>query len=459
MASMSNTALFACSTCDAQFSKWTGRCLECGAWGALKEEVVKSIKSESRGALTPTSYRLQPFSDSSISTSEALLSTQRPPLDLVLGGGLVPGSVTLLAGEPGIGKSTLLAQVAIAMSGTGGRVVYVTGEESPSQVRRRLMRLAPALPEALCFLDETDASTVAATIEIEKPAITIVDSIQTMRLADANGEAGSVTQVKACAATITEAAKRSNAPVILAGQVTKDGDVAGPRVLEHLVDTVLFLEGDKDHRYRILRALKHRFGSTDEIALLSMTERGLETVEDPSSELLRDRALNASGSAVTCLIEGRRPMLLELQALVSPAGYGTPIRRATGVDHGRLGMLLAVLAKRAGVFALDKDVYANAAGGIDARDPSCDLALLAAIASAVKDVLLDPKTGFFGEVGLAGELRPVSLPELRLKEFARMGFEKVIVPKSGAPRSTLHASRFAIQEVGTLREALELFMP
>ena len=242
-------------------------------------------------------------------------------------------------------------------------------------------------------------------------------------LADANGEAGSVSQVKACAAVITEAARHSGIPVILVGQVTKDGDIAGPRVLEHLVDTVLFLEGDKDHRYRILRALKHRFGSVDEIALLTMTERGLEQVEDPSSELLRDRATHASGSVVTCLIEGRRPLLLEIQALVSPAGYGTPIRRATGVDSARLGMLLAVLAKRAGISALDKDVYANAAGGIDAKDPSADLALAVAIASAVKDVPLDPTIGLFGEIGLAGEIRPVALPELRLKEFARMGFK------------------------------------
>ncbi len=454
MSPVTNDLIYVCSNCDAQAPKWTGRCLECGAWGSVKEEVEsqKIRKSESRNSLPSIVYRLSSFSDSSLATNYQLQATNCPPLDLVLGGGIVPGSVTLLAGEPGIGKSTLLAQVAIAMSVTGGRIVYVTGEESPSQVRRRLARLISKIPETLLFLDETDAAVVAATIG-DAVHMMIVDSIQSLRLAETNGEAGSVTQVKACAATITEVAKRSNIPVILAGQVTKDGDVAGPRVLEHLVDTVLFLEGDKDHRYRILRALKHRFGSVDEIALLTMTERGLETVEDPSSELLRDRTLNASGSAVTCLIEGRRPMLLELQALVSPAGYGTPIRRATGVDHARLGMLLAVLAKRAGIFALDKDVYANAAGGIDARDPSCDLALLAAIASAVKDTPLDPKTGLFGEVGLAGELRPVSLPELRLKEFARMGFEKIIVPKGQGKQTT---NSVVVKEAGALRDVLRL---
>ena len=360
------------------------------------------------------------------------------------------GAVTLLAGEPGIGKSTLLAQTAISAAKGGKKVIYVTGEESPTQVRRRLERLVKELPASLLFLDETDAATIAATIEAEKAALTIVDSIQSMRHEEATGDAGSVTQVKASAAVIAEAAKKSGAPVILVGQVTKDGDIAGPRVLEHLVDTVLFLEGDKDHRYRILRALKHRFGPTDETSLLSMTERGLEPVEDPSSELLRDRAVQTSGSAVTCLIEGHRPMLLEIQALISPAGYGTPIRRATGVDPARLGMLLAVLAKRAGVYGLDKDVYANAAGGIDARDPSVDLALLAAIASAVKDVHIDPTIGFFGEVGLAGELRPVALPELRLKEFARMGFKMVIGPRGISKLKT----SLVVKEAKTLREAL-----
>ncbi len=434
--------IYLCSSCDAQAQKWTGRCLECGAWGTLKEVSSEQRAVGRAGARPAPTAMLTPFSDPSLDTAHcSLLATHCFPLDLVLGGGLVPGSVTLIAGEPGIGKSTLLAQTAISLAQTG-RAIYVTGEESPSQVRRRLARLCATIPNSLLFLDETDASVVAVTLETEKPAITIVDSIQTMRLAEENGSAGSIGQVKACAATITEAAKRSNVPVILVGQVTKDGDVAGPRVLEHLVDTVLFLEGDNDHRYRILRVLKHRFGSTDEIALLTMTERGLEIVDDPSSELLRDRATNASGSAVTCLIEGRRPMLLELQALVSPAGYGTPVRRASGVDSTRLGMLLAVLAKRAGISAHDKDVYANAAGGLDARDPSCDLALCAAIASAVKDAPIDPTIGLVGEVGLAGEIRPVSLPELRIKEFERMGFKKVITPK----------------EAKTLREALGIII-
>jgi len=460
---MKNEQLYQCAKCDAQSSKWTGRCLECGGWGTLKEMAVEDTTDQTTvGHRHPGKPgKPVPFADHSV-VEATTTPTKLPSLDLVLGGGLVRGSVTLLAGEPGIGKSTLLAQAAIVAAKDLGRVIYITGEESPSQVRRRLERLSPTLPATLLFLEDTNAATIAATIEVEKPVLMIVDSIQIVRAPEVNGEAGSVAQVKTSAAIITEAAKRSHIPVILVGQVTKDGDIAGPRVLEHLVDTVLFLEGDKDHRYRILRAFKHRFGPTDETALLSMTERGLEPVEDPSSELLRDRAMNASGTAITCLIEGNRPMLLELQALVSPAGYGTPVRRTSGIDTSRLGMLLAVLAKRASIYALDKDVYANAVGGIDARDQSCDLALCAAIASATKDVPLDPKTGLFGEVGLAGELRPVSLPELRIKEFARMGFQTVIVPKGqgksigsrDSRREVGMTSGVAIKEAGTLREAL-----
>lgn len=442
--------VYACAHCGAQTSKWSGRCLECGAWGSLKEDMATEAPTQKRQAAAPGALRS--FADESTIHAQTS-SSGVAALDHVLGGGLVQGSVTLVAGEPGIGKSTLLAQVALALSTGEQRVMYVTGEESPAQIQRRLKRLNEEIPKGLMFLDDTDARTVAATIDSERPTLTIVDSVQSLRVDSVNGEAGSVAQVKASAAIVTEAAKHSHVPVILVGQVTKDGDVAGPRVLEHLVDSVLFLEGDNQHRYRLLRVLKHRFGPTDEVSLLTMSERGLEPVGDASQELLRDRPNNASGSAVTCLIEGHRPMLIELQALISPAGYGTPIRRATGTDPARLGMLLAVLARRAGVQALDKDVYANAAGGIDARDPSVDAALAAAIASAVKDVPLEPRLGIFGEVGLAGELRPVSLPEIRLKELARMGFTHAIVPK-GQNKNVPHG--IEVTEAATLREALQI---
>jgi DNA repair protein RadA/Sms len=446
------TALYSCSRCGAQTTKWSGRCLECGEWGSLKEDAFQTTESKPTARTTAKPGELHAFTEET-SLSAKTSTSGVPSLDLVLGGGLVQGSVSLIAGEPGIGKSTLLAQSALALSKTEKRVIYVTGEESPAQIQRRLKRLTQDVPKDLLFLNNTSAEVIAATIEAELPGLIIIDSIQTLHTSIVSGEAGSVGQVKACAAIITESAKRSHVPVILVGQVTKDGDVAGPRVLEHLVDSVLFLEGDNQHRYRLLRVLKHRFGPTDEVALLTMTERGLEAVEDASQELIRDRPKHISGSTVTCLIEGHRPMLIELQALVSPAGYGTPIRRATGADPARLGMLLAVLARRAGLNALDKDVYANAAGGIEARDPSVDVALAAAIASAVKDIPVESHVGMFGEVGLAGELRPVAMPELRLKEFARMGFTHAIVPK-GQTGSPIHG--LTVTEASTLKEALQI---
>ncbi len=444
------STLYACTKCGAQTSKWSGRCLECGTWGTLTEEAEMTATDQPAARRSGKAVPLVSAKTEPSVTADAR-KTGMDALDAVLSGGLVDGSVTLLAGEPGIGKSTILAQCAIAAAKAGRKVVYVTGEESPAQIRRRLLRLSAQIPDTLHFLDDTDAAAIAATLDAERPSLVIVDSIQSLRLTDMNGEPGSVAQVKACAATLAETAKHSNIPIILVGQVTKDGDVAGPRVLEHLVDTVLFLEGDGQHRARLLRALKHRFGPTDEVALLRMNERGLEPVLDASEELLRDRPREAPGSAVACLLKGHRPMLIEIQALVSPAGYGTPVRRATGVDTARLGMLLAVLARRAGIQALDKDVYANAAGGIDARDPSVDLALAVAIASAVKDITLDPRLGVMGEIGLAGELRPVPLPEMRLKEFARMGFARVIVPKGQGKRAP---TGLAVIEAASLREAL-----
>lgn len=419
--------LFACSKCGAQFPKWAGRCESCGAWGTVTEDDTSPEITNTSKKNQAKAGKAQSFIDKNLAPA-ITVPTGILPIDQVLGGGLVSGSVSLIAGEPGIGKSTLLAQCALTLASKGKTVLYITGEESPTQVRRRLERLQEKIPSTLLALDETNADIIAATINELKPELTIVDSIQSIHTDQANGEAGSVSQVKACAAIITSAAKSASLAVFLVGQVTKDGDVAGPRVLEHLVDTVLFLEGDHAHRYRLLRCLKHRFGPTDETSVMTMTERGLEAVLDPSEELLRDRVINASGTAVACLLEGHRTVLIELQALVTPAGYGNPIRRATGIDQARLGILLAVLAKRANAYALDKDVYVNATGGIDARDPSVDLALAMAIASALKDQPLDPRTGFIGEIGLAGEIRPIPLPEFRLKEFARLGFTRVIGP-------------------------------
>ena len=446
--------VYTCSKCDAQFPKWSGRCPACGAWASINQIPQEQISEQKiTSPLFGQAVETTSFKEGLQTSQAALHPTYYPELDVVLGGGLVEGSVTLIAGEPGIGKSTFLAQLGLRLSSENRHVVYVTGEESPAQVSRRLTRLSPTLPESLHFFDRTDANMIAVMIEKDRPDLTIIDSIQSLTTEKAPGEAGSITQVKACAAIVTEAAKRVGRPVMMIGQVTKEGEMAGPRLLEHLVDTVLFLEGDHLHRYRLLRALKHRFGSTDEVALLAMTEKGLEAVKDVSTELLHERPEGVAGSVVTSLLEGHRAILLEIQALVSSAGYGTPIRRTTGIDPARLGMLLAVLARRAGVQALDKDVYANAAGGIDARDPSVDLAVAAAITSAVRDTPLDPHLALFGEIGLAGELRPVALTEARLKELQRLGFTQIIVPKGQGKQVS---KDMEIKEATTLREALQM---
>jgi DNA repair protein RadA/Sms len=445
--------VYACSSCGAQFSRWMGRCTECGAWSTVAEET----SAPEDVARVQKGVEAKPGRISAFKHLDAESTAPRRPsglvdLDRVLAGGFVPGSVTLVGGEPGVGKSTLLAQAAIALARGGSSILYVTGEESPSQVALRLKRMSSDIPEKLTFLDATDANVVAATIRDAKPDLTIVDSIQAMQSPELPGGAGSISQTKACAGIITEAAKQSNAPVILIGQVNKDGDIAGPRLLEHLVDTVLMLEGDADRRFRLLRAMKHRFGPTDEVAVYTMTETGLTSVDDPSAELLRDRAASVPGSVVSCLLEGRRPLLIELQALVSPAGYGTPVRHATGIDSGRLGLLLAVLARRAGVRILDKDVYANAAGGIKAREPAADLAICLAVASAASDITIDAKTAAVGEVGLGGEIRPVPFADARVRECERHGFTTIVLPRGSDVK---RPGAMTIIEAGTIREAID----
>ena len=462
------TPTYSCSACGAQFVRWTGRCTECGKWSTVAvcaAEVDAAEVARPVRAMNAKAGMTRAFATLGADTKSTKTTSGHMELDRVLGGGFVAGSVLLLGGEPGIGKSTILAQCALALARTGKNVLYVTGEESPGQVGLRLQRLVATastsaspdssaiakLPQSLSFLDATDAGVIAATIRDTKPDLVIADSIQSLRLAEASGEAGSPTQVKACGAVLTEAAKASGVPLILVGQVTKDGELAGPRLLEHIVDTVLMLEGDQHHRFRVLRATKHRFGPTDEVAVLSMTEQGLTTVDDPSAELLKDRPLRVPGSVVTCLMEGHRPLLIELQALVHHAGYGTPVRRATGFDTSRLGVLIAVLARRANVRVQDRDIYANAAGGLTANEPAADLALCLAIASAVSDIPVDPKTAVCGEVGLGGEIRPIAFPDLRAKEAARHGFTTIVLPKG----SKVTPGSLVVIEAATLREAID----
>lgn len=441
--------IYSCAKCGAQTLKWAGRCAECGAWGSLSED--SDVPAGAARRVAPAKPgKTSPFKELQQTTSAERLLTGVAALDAMLNGGLVPGGVLLFGGEPGIGKSTLLSQVALRVAASAP-VLYVTGEESPSQVRLRLQRLSSSLPDGLEYLDETSSSIISSTIQTKRPKLVIVDSVQSLRTDDVGGEAGGVSQVRASASVIAEAAKRAHVPVILVGQVTKDGDLAGPRLLEHLVDAVLMLEGDRTQAYRVLRLLKHRFGPADESLLFAMTERGLETVEDPSSALLSERPSSASGSVITCLVDGSRPLLLELQALVSPAGYGTPLRRVSGLDQNRVSLLLAVLGRRAGVPLADQDVFMNAVGGFRVAEPGADLAACLALASAKYDKPLPQDMVVWGEVGLSGELRPVPRTESRLKEAARLGLKKTILPYQKKMPSmqgvTVHACK-------TLREAI-----
>jgi len=449
--------IFECSKCGAQSSKWAGRCAECGTWGSISQDAVTRDTHVSSRSASAKSGTAHPFIDLNLGAKSERTPTGLPVFDRLLSGGLVAGSVTLLGGEPGIGKSTLLAQLALLVASTGKLVMYVTGEESPGQVSLRLKRLSPVLPPTLLFLDETDAATVAATIAKDKPDLTIVDSVQTLRTADLPGEPGNPNQVKASAATVTEAAKRNHSSVILVGQVTKEGDLAGPRLLEHLVDSVMMMSGDRTQTFRLLYVTKHRFGNTDETALLAMKENGLEEVLDPSAALLADRPIGASGTIVSCLIEGSRAILVELQALVTSAGYGTPLRRVSGVDLNRTSLLLAVLGRRAGYGFGDQDAFVNAVGGIEAKDTSVDLAVCLALASSKADVPIPASFVAWGEVGLAGELRSVGRTDARLKEAVRMGFETVILP---AQKDQIKApAGLKIIQCATLKDALNVIIP
>jgi DNA repair protein RadA/Sms len=444
--------LYFCQKCDAQLLKWSGQCPECHAWGSVKEienSVVTNGGAPSRTAGSKPG-KIQGFNSLTSDKHVQAIPTGLDFWDRTLSGGMVSGSVTLVGGEPGIGKSTLLAQLALIIAKTGKSVLYVTGEESPAQVLNRLTRLGLEVPPSLHFLDDTRAETVAETIRLHKPSLTIVDSIQSVRLTGVVGEAGNPTQVKASAAVLHEAAKQANASIILVGQVTKDGELAGPRLLEHLVDTVLMIEGDRTHAFRLLHIYKHRFGSTEESALLQMDEKGLHEVLDPSAALLADRPLGASGTIVTCFPEGARPLLVEIQALVSPAGYATPARRTSGIDTTRLNLLLAVLTRRCGIPFGEQDVFVNAVGGVQVNDPSVDLGIALALASAKLDIPIKEQVCAWGEVGLAGELRPVRLGAQRVKEANRLGFSTIIVPDGGP-----ELKGTGIIRCKTLREALE----
>ena len=432
---MVKPASFSCTACGAVHSKWSGRCEACGDWNTIVEDVPLSTgpKGKSLGAKRGNAIAL---SD---------LSTAEPPpprthsgldeLDRVLGGGLVPGSATLVGGDPGIGKSTLLLQAAARFAQAGLPVIYVSGEEASAQVRMRAQRLG--LGDAPVKLATATAlRDILTTLEAEKPGLVIIDSIQTMWADNVDSAPGSVAQVRAAAHELTTFAKRKGSSVILVGHVTKEGQIAGPRVVEHMVDTVLYFEGERGHQFRILRSVKNRFGPADEIGVFEMTGMGLAEVKNPSALFLSGRGEPAPGSVVFAGIEGTRPVLVEMQALVAPSPHSQPRRAVVGWDSGRLAMILAVLEARCGIPFTGLDVYLNVAGGIKISEPAADLAVAAALLSAREDAALPAQAVLFGEISLSGALRPVSQTENRLKEAKKLGFTTAIIPAGGKPGGT-----------------------
>ncbi|MCD6091077.1 MAG: DNA repair protein RadA [Bacteroidales bacterium] len=419
---------FFCQNCGAESPRWIGKCPSCQQWNTFVEERIQKSEPKEQWVSPDTlSNKIHPKKISEIELSEhQRINTHNEELNRVLGGGLVPGSIVLLGGEPGIGKSTLLLQVALQMKNQ--KVLYVSGEESEQQIRMRAERLQMTMSETF-VLTETNTQKIAQAIRDLQPTILIVDSIQTMHSEHIESTAGSISQIRESAGEFHKYAKQSNTPVILIGHITKDGSLAGPKVLEHMVDSVLHFEGDRNYGYRILRSVKNRFGSTSELGIYEMQNTGLRQVSNPSEILLSHRDQMLSGIAIGSTMEGMRPMVIEIQALVSTAAYGTPQRSTTGFDSRRLNMLLAVLEKRAGFRLSSKDVFVNVAGGIKVDDPAIDLAVVCAILSSNEDIEIDDKTCFAAEVGLSGEIRSVNRIDQRISEAEKLGFERIIISK------------------------------
>ncbi len=443
--------LFVCSKCDAQFPKWSGRCSECGAWGTLAklDEVGLDLSDSKKSRPTAKPGQTIDLAKINLDQNQPRLKTGVEEIDRVFGNGLVVGSLILLGGEPGIGKSTLVAQIADALSKQAA-VLYVSGEESGAQIKLRLERLNCDLSK-IKFLSETNVETIIATARQLKSILVIIDSIQTVYLSELAAEAGSVTQIRGAAVSFLELAKEDGPAVILTGHITKDGAIAGPKTLEHIVDTVLYLETDPSENYRFLRATKNRFGSTNELGIFEMTAAGLTPVANPTSIFLADSQDNAPGSVISAVTEGTRPFLVEVQALVSKTVFGYPVRRASGFDLNRLQVLTAVLGKRSKINLSTSDVILNIVGGLKIADPGLDLAVALAIASSLNNKAVSPKTLVLGEVGLGGEVRPVARLEDKLKEATKLNFERAIIP---ANAKISGAKNLEIIKVKNLEEAL-----
>ncbi len=445
---------FFCRNCGYQSSKWLGRCPSCGEWNTFVEEIV-SKPTDKHSGFNRGEHKSKPALIHEISAEkEERINTKSVELNRVLGGGLVPGSILLIGGEPGIGKSTLLLQMALSMKGY--RILYVSGEESNRQIKMRADRLGIENPE--CYiLNETFTGEIFRHIAELNPDLVVIDSIQTLYTDMLESSAGSISQIRETAAELQRFAKTTNIPVLLIGHITKDGGLAGPKLLEHVVDTVIQFEGDRHYGFRILRTIKNRFGPSSELGIFEMQPGGLREVSNPSEILLSQRDEMVSGVAIAAMIEGRRPMLIETQALVSTAAFGTPQRSSTGFDLRRMNMLLAVLEKRSGIRLSNKDVFLNIAGGIKVDDPAIDLAVVAAIISSSGDLPVENNICFAGEVGLSGEIRAISRIESRILEAEKLGFKKIIISKynlKGINKKQVNIEIIAIGKIGDLAEKM-----
>ena len=440
---------YVCQSCAYESARWVGKCPNCGEWNTFVEEILPGKRHQTRSGGETKSAG--PVSIGAVDiASEPRLAVGIPEFDRVLGGGIVPGSVVLVGGDPGIGKSTLMMQMASALRCV---TLYITGEESVGQIKLRAERLAVKPPESLLLLAETNLDVIQAVIAKQPPDLLIVDSIQTMFRPDLESAPGTVSQVREATATFMRMAKASGVPVFLVGHVTKEGVIAGPKVVEHMVDTVLQFEGERQHAFRILRAMKNRFGSTNEIGVFEMNDGGLREVANPSEVFLAERKSGASGSAVVASVEGTRPLLVEVQALVAPTSYGVPQRSSTGFDPRRLQMLLAVLEKRVGLRLGQYDVFVNVAGGVRIDEPAVDLGMALAIVSSLRDIPVDSTAVAIGEIGLGGEIRSVSQVEKRIGEAGKLGFTRCLLPRSNA-RNLARRSGVELIEIETVDQAI-----
>jgi len=452
MSKQKSQTIFVCQSCGFTSARWLGKCVSCSSWNSFVEEKYTKTSSKPKKSSSTTTL----LSDIK-SSNDSRISINNDELNRVLGGGLVLGSIILIGGDPGIGKSTLAIQMLNSIENERNdeiKLLYVSGEESPEQIKIRAERVG-ADSNSLYILSETNIENIKNEISKYNPLVVVIDSIQTMFTDDFNSAAGSVSQIRECTLKLMDQAKSKNFSVLLIGHVTKEGTIAGPKVLEHLVDTVLYFEGGKDHPYRILRAVKNRFGSTNEIGIFEMLSNGLVEVKNPSEIFLSERSANSSGSVVIPSLEGTRPILIEVQALVSPCNFGVPRRTTIGLDQNRVSLLVAVLEKKAGLQILGQDIFMNIPGGVKIDEPATDLAVCISLVSSLQNKPIDPYTIIFGEVGLAGEIRAVSQTELRLKEAKNLGFKTCVLPKKNLDRLKQSNKSISLIGVESLNDAID----